>query len=82
MKPIEKGCLALIVHSKAGHAGKTVTVGSYLGAVKGWYPDGRWEIDREVAGTNGEMKRHYPGKWLMRIDGYKEETKERELEHG
>jgi len=68
MKPIEKGCLALIVKSIRGNEGKTVIVGDYFGNL-GEYID-LWKV------SDGYYR---PEAWMIRIDDYQEETKQ-ELE--
>lgn len=82
LKPIEEGCLAVIVGGHPEYQGRTVTVGKYLGAsCHDNYPD-HWIIS--ITGSNGhEMSG--PEKALLRIDDYqqtKEQTKEKELQHG
>jgi len=85
MKPIEEGCLALVIKSTAGNEGKSVTVGKFLGYVP-WYLDSdRWEVDRPMNCVyRGKIKDikcyHLSENQLMRIDG-EEFEKEHDLEH-
>ena len=80
MKPIEKGCQAIIINSKAGSDGKVVIVGDYLGVVGNFKYNNHWEIDISIPSTFGNPSNHISEYKLMRIDGYKqEETKAKEL---
>lgn len=84
LKPIEPGCLAVIIRSKAGNEGKVVRVGNYLGKVIGFGGDNRWEIDITLKTNLEKLCNHVREEWLMRIDGedfsheVEEETNERE----
>lgn len=69
LKPIESGCLAVIIRSKAGNEGKVVRVGNYLGKVVGFGGVNRWEIDIILRTDKGNTCNHVQEAWLMRIDG-------------
>jgi len=71
MKPIEKGCLALIIKSNAGNEGITVIVGNFIGAIDGWGGVDNWEIDKSLPSMLGNaVPMHYRGSWMIRIDNY------------
>jgi hypothetical protein len=80
LKPIEPGCLALIVKSAAGNTG-SVRVGKYVGHIPGlradWGP--YWETDRMHKGELGLNGCELAEDQLMRIDG-DWEGKETEVE--
>ena len=86
LKPIETGCLAMIIKSRAGNEGKVVTVGNFIGEVPWYHGKNRWEIDQLVKATNdrGDMKscNHVREDYMMRIDGedFSHEVFEEELE--
>jgi len=67
-KPIEEGCLALIIKSKAGNSGE-VRVGKYIGVVPEFFGGDYWEVDRPVRTLHGNIDYCYREAWLMRIDG-------------
>lgn len=97
MKPIEEGCLALVVNGHPKNIGKTVTVGKHLGQPEDTQSDyGDWweisdllilfkEVQSEFMSGYEEVKvRMYPEAGLMCIDGYeesKQEEKKDELLH-
>ena len=83
MKPIEEGCLAMVVNStRPENLGKVGTVGKFLGAVPGFRSNENWEFSTPITSMHGYSVRHFRGDWLMRIDGYEEqETKEARREH-
>lgn len=81
MKPIEEGCLAMIIKSNAGNRG-TVTVGKYLGKVSGYKGCRRWEVNKPMSTEIFGVKRadivfHLEEIQLIRIDDsdFKEESK-------
>lgn len=69
MKPIEEGCRAVIVKSRAGNEGTVVTVLRYIGKIDGWGGDDRWEIDTPLKNTLGAQPEcHVRECCLKRID--------------
>ena len=86
LKPIEAGCLAMIIKSRAGNEGKVVTVGRFIGKVPRYAGENRWEIDQMMKATNSLGDResccHVREDWMMRIDGedFSQEVFEEELE--
>ena len=72
MKPIEAGCLAIIIFGE--DSGKIVTVGKYLGDIPFYdkFQD-MWEIDIPTSYSNPTEGSFYenfcPEQFLMRIDG-------------
>lgn len=87
MKPIEEGCLAILINCPK-QAGKVVTVGKYLGEpaimVAG---NQHWEVDCSISYGGGLRPTRFTNSadefYLMRIDGEefeKEIETERELE--
>ena len=83
MKPIEKGCRAVIIKSMAGNEWKEVTVGDCIGVLINYsVPEPRWEISPSLISNTGDLINHMYESWLMRIDGYdQEETREMEKEY-
>jgi hypothetical protein len=76
MLPIVRGCKAVITHSKKGvSVGKVVDIIDYIGKVKGFTGCDRWAIKQELETVHGNTAFHERESHLMRIDGYKEETK-------
>ncbi len=63
----KQGDLAVIIRSKAGNEGKIVKVGKFLGHVRGWKGDDRWEIDIKITSTQGEFHKHVQDKFLRPI---------------
>ncbi len=84
MKPIAKGCLAVVIGGV--DCGTEVTVGKFLGEHPPCVGKDLWEVNKPMlfAGvvTGRERLRYLcPERLLMRIDGYeKEQTTEREKE--
>ena len=76
MEPIEEGCLAVIIRSYAGNAGKEVTVGKFIGGVPGFRHTDIWEVDIFLDTIFGERVQHCPESNLLRIDGYEETVKD------
>lgn len=76
MKPIEKGCLAIVVRC-GSDLGAVVTVGEYIGKVLHWDGCNHWEVDKSMLSTKGNRVFHIDEYYLMRIDGYKEEETEK-----
>jgi hypothetical protein len=64
---IEEGCLAVVVNSYADNTGKCVTVGRFIGHVNGYVGNNRWQVDKEVNVTTGEIVFHLREEQLMRI---------------
>jgi len=87
MKPIEEGCMALIINSKINSG--SVKVIKYVGSTPGCMTPNLWEVDKKVYSMRvftGEIVQSdnlLPECMLMRIDGYEEnessETKQKEL---
>jgi hypothetical protein len=87
MKPIEPGCLAVIIRSRAGNEGKVVRCLEYLGDIPAPNPYGcmdsknhdHWLVDKmlnRVSYNTGKIHTRAPYASehnLMRIDGYDEE---------
>ena len=70
MKPIETGCLAVVIGSVvAENNGKVVTVGRYLGDVEDFKQKSHWEISCKVMIDKGFYVKHAPQNLLLRIDG-------------
>lgn len=82
LKPIEEGCLALIIKSVVGNSG-VVRVGRFLGCTYHDYGDDNWEVDKPMKYRleNGYIGVDFinQGKNMMRIDGGEFED-ERETE--
>ena len=74
MLPIVKGCQAIIVKSKTEHLGRFVIVGNYVGKMNGGENKNNWETD--IKHKEGYLVLADESQ-LMRIDGYKEEIKEK-----
>lgn len=51
------GDLAIIVRSCAGHEGKIVRIVRWVGKVRGWVGDDRWETDTQLRGERGGLTR-------------------------
>lgn len=71
MKPIEPGCLALVVKSSAGNTGKTVRVSHFLGTVPE-LPTPKysnvWYVSPKLRSSRGEWLPYANESQLMRID--------------
>lgn len=78
LKPIEPGCLAVIIRSDAGNEGKVVRVLKYIGKIKGFAGADYWETDTPINSTIGEMFRLSRESCMMRIDGEDFSHEERE----
>jgi len=79
LKPIEAGCLAVTINCRVkSNNGKFVTVGNFIGTVEGYKSDDRWEVDRVMTDTKGELNYHMRASQLFRIDDpdLKEESEE------
>jgi len=75
MKPIEEGCLALIINSQLGNSG-IVTVGKFIGRNSIHYNNDLWEVDRQIKYTQIHKNKttegfgyFAPEANLLRIDG-------------
>ena len=85
MKPIEEGCLAILINCPK-QSGKVVTVGKYLGAPVIMVGGCRhWEVDCSISYGRFLRPKRFTNSidefYLMRIDGEEfEEEIERELE--
>ena len=55
-KPIESGCMAVIVNSTAGNDGIIVTVGKFVGIEDGCSGRNRWAIDKKVRSVGVKTK--------------------------
>lgn len=83
MKPLEPGCLAIIINSRIGNNGKVVTVGNFLGHVKLYLGEDFWEVSPGILTDRGRISHVGHESQLMRIDDFngddvKERTKELE----
>lgn len=72
MKPIEEGCMAVIVGTKQkegnrNNVGKIVNVGKFIGYIPGFRED-LWEVDIPILFTSGEEHMFCPEWGLERID--------------
>lgn len=72
MKPIEEGCLAIIVKGAQNpkyetNIGKVVTVGKFIGDKKGFQPD-LWEVDISIQYESGAKYNLCPEYTMERID--------------
>ena len=81
LKPIEAGCLAVVVKSECGNQGDVI-VKSYFGRAYGF--NNVWNVDRplkwvDLAGSYHEIAMA-PESALMRIDGFTEESKTEQAE--
>jgi len=83
MKPIEEGCLAIIVNDEDQiNNGKIVRVGKFLGKVTCWSRARHWAVDRDIIYPKfipPLVEKHVDEFYLMRIDGEEFED-ERETE--
>jgi len=61
------GDLAITVCSTNNNQGKIVTVGRWLGKVRGWVGDDRWEINVELPGRLGGSGAHYRDSYMRPI---------------
>ena len=66
--------MAIIINSKAGHNGKIVNIGEFIGKVDGWKHSDHWETDLELPAIHGGSIKSISETKLMRIDGFKEDT--------
>lgn len=84
LKPIEPGCLCLIIKSATGNHGRVTVIervespGFPCNPHRDW-----WRVDRDMLWTSGRWAPFCYEAMLMRIDGYDEQdaetTKELEL---
>ena len=73
MKPIEKGCQAIIISTKPRWSGKSVTITHYVGRIKADHRKNHWGIGLyDKAGLELVADESQ----LMRIDGHKQEEME------
>lgn len=88
MKPIEEGCLAVIVRSSVPeNIGKSVRVGKFVGTPPVeesenvvWDGEGLWwEIDRSIISNYGDHVYYAREDYLIRIDGL-DETIDEQME--
>ena len=81
MKPIVRGCSAIIIRSEVGNDGKEVVAGKYLGTMEGYLYPHHWEISPGIHFINvnrrtGDRTRapglmyHASQQKLLRIDGH------------
>ena len=70
MKPIEKGCMAIIIDGagEKRNVGKIVTVGSFIGEIEGFCGNNNWNVDQPILFTGGEYKNFIQQSYLERID--------------
>lgn len=70
MLPIQAGCLAVTINCKVpSNNGVTVTVIRFVGKVRGWRGDDRWEVSKMFAGLSGGAIPALLESTLLRIDG-------------
>ena len=67
-KPIEPGCKAVIVNSRAGNNGLVVRVIRYIGDVPGFGHTSRWEISEYLKTDQHHYVNHAGEACLRRID--------------
>ncbi len=70
MKPLEPGCLAMIINSRIGNNGKVVTVGDFLGEVKTHVGTDFWEVSPGILTNRGRISHFGHESQLMRIDDF------------
>ena len=81
MKPIEPGCLAMVIggDQEGVDAGKVVTVVRFIGSDGPLGHQDLWEVDKALSWRStlgGDyLRRACPERFLIRIDGF-EETEE------
>lgn len=82
MKPIEEGCLAMVVksHGDGSNYGKVGRVGKFIGGSSRLSYKDVWEFDAPQITTTRKIVYLQREAYLMRIDGYEEEIKETALE--
>lgn len=81
MGRIEKGCIALIIKSRAGNVGKIVNVIQFIGEhyFDNILENDCWEVYPHLKGTNGKIDGFICESQLQRIDApIKEKEKEKE----
>jgi hypothetical protein len=77
MKPIEPGCLCVVIRSFCGHQGKTLTVIKQVDQptdvedISGQW----WETDKDLS-CSWDSSPCWPESYLMRIDGHEPETQD------
>ena len=80
---IEAGCLAITYNCKVkSNNGRLVIVSRFLGKVRGYNGDARWNTDKDFLSDYGESHNHVPESQLLRIgdpDLTLELEKEKEL---
>jgi len=85
MKPIEEGCLAIVTYGHPENVGKEVRVGKVIGTAELIIGDDIWEVDTPMVTKNKkgmQFERFLQREcYMVRIDGYNEPIKERELEY-
>jgi len=86
MKPIEAGCMAIVINSRAGNNGICLTVLEYIGEVAGYHRNDFWRTDTLTKGIHRITKEagksdYYMSEFqLMRIDGGEFETEQESKE--
>lgn len=83
MKPIEEGCLAMIIRSVAGNDGKIVRVGKFVGEapLSAWLRgNDNWEVDPPITASHGFVVSYVRECQLMRIDSDEESNEQFEAE--
>ena len=71
MKPIDPGCLAMVVN--CNQFGKTGTVGNFIGSSSGFLGNDWWEFSTPLMTIHGNIVNMCSESKLRRIDGYEEE---------
>ena len=82
LKPIEPGCLCVIIKSFCGHTGKVLTVGGRIPQPISFAPGKYWSTDTPLRTTWGREQSHVCETHIMRIDGHEPDEQsivEREL---
>ncbi len=90
LKPIEAGCLAVIIKSRRGNEGRKVVALSFVGSLWGFHGDDFWSVDFDGRGVDafgyinptgeGVAMRLAREVDLLRIDGFTEESKAEQAE--
>ena len=84
MSNLEPGCLAIIIDgvnhpNHKTNIGKIVTVGSYIGFIKGMYGKDYWEVDRIMFTNKGRTIYYNREINMQRIDDHDEKIEDKEL---
>lgn len=80
LKPIEPGCLCLIVNSTCGNEGISLTVLERAEAPPFWDKGQWWTTDTLIKFRCGQLRKMVREEQLMRIDGHDEQETENNKE--